>query len=195
MHFVDFLLHLLAFVLELLRSLYGFLIEYVLPLASHVLPVLSRCIIQLTAAFLRVFFNYVVPALASVLRVFLWALTNALSAIGSILLTLMDLEFVYVNSQAVTVCAIFAAIVYFRATERIFRFGNECVHMAALNVRFLWRLLLFCWRSVTYLYSRIFTRNVKKKATQNGSNAIGSIPGKKKSKKNHLNYSNGHKVI
>lgn len=193
MHFVDFLLHLLAFILEILRTFYGFMIEYVLPVASHVLPVLSRCIIQLTAEFLRVFFTYIVPALASLLRAFLWALTNALNALGSILLTLMDLELVYVNSQATIVCVIFAAIVYFRATESIFRFGNECVHMAALNVRFLWRLLLFCWKSVTYLYSKIFTRNVEKKAAQNGTNANGSVLAKKKSKKNHFSYSNGQK--
>lgn len=183
MHFVDFLFNLLAFFMNALRTIYGVFVEYVLPVSSYILPIISKFIIQITAEFLRIFFNYVIPVLANALRIFLWVLTNVLNSFGSILLVLMDLEIAYVNSQAITVSVIILAIIYFRATERILRFGNEFIQMITLNIRFIWHLLQICFRFIIYLYKRLF--KVRTKTTQNDVKIIGTVTEKKSSKK-HL---------
>lgn len=158
MHFIDYLFHLLYLLFWILKSITAFTYEYVLPAIAFVVPILAKSVSQIAGIVLRIFFLYVSPCVLHTVAGLTYLFTRALGALNAAATKLIEsnvnLEVLFTTIIASTLFA----IVYFRATGRVWRFVKECILMSELYVRLVLdvgKMLLVC---VTYIYGKAARR-------------------------------------
>lgn len=155
MHFIDFLLQLLCFIITTIRSIYNFCEEFVVPAVVYVLPVLLKCLGHLTTEFLWIFFSYISPCIIYVLNMIVQLFAHAMNGLGYVLLSIMEIDTKFVNFPAVLIGLGAIGIVYFRITDKVYSFCNDGWQLALMNVRFCLYFVKMFAKFVTYLYRRV----------------------------------------
>lgn len=161
MHFIDFLVHLLYFIITTIRSIYNFCEEFVIPAVVYVLPVVLKCLGHLTTGFLLIFFTYISPCIIYLLNVTVQIFTNAMTGLGCVFLSIMEIDTKFVNFPALLICISVIAVIYFRITDKVFQICKDGWQLTQMNVRFCLHFVKMLTNFVTYLYRRVVVALVK----------------------------------
>lgn len=155
MHFVDFLLHLLCFIIATIRSIYNFCEEFIVPAVVYVLPVLLKCVGHLTTGFLWIFFTYFSPCIIYLLNVIVQLFAHILNGLGYAFLSIMEIDTKFINLPAIFIGLSVIAIIYLRITDKVLNLCKEGWQLTQMNVRFCLHLTKMLSKCVTYLCRRV----------------------------------------
>lgn len=168
MHFIDFLLQLLCFIIATIRSIYNFIDEFIVPAVVYVLPVALKCIGHLVTGFLWIFFTYVSPCIIYLLHALVQLFTHGLNGLGYVFLSVSEIDIKYVNVPAVVIGAIVIVIIYFRITDKIITFCRRGWLLAEMNVLFGVHIVRVFLKCLMYVYRRVVSIFVQSTPTKNG---------------------------
>lgn len=170
MHFIDFLLHLLYFIITTIHSIYNFFEEFVIPTVVYVLPVLLKCLAHLTTGFLWLFFTYISPCIIHLLNVIVHIFAHTMTGLGCVFLSIMEIDTKFVNFPAILISISVIAVIYFRITDKVFQICKDGWQLTQMNVRFCLHFVKMLINFVTYLYRRVVVALVRPVSTTKSVN-------------------------
>lgn len=155
MHFIDFLLQLLCFIITTIRSIYHFCVEFIVPAVVYVLPVFLKCLGHLMTGFLWIYFTYIAPCIIYLLNMIVQVFALTMNGLGYLFLSIAEFDTKFVNVPAILIGLSFVAIIYFRITGKVYNFCKDGWQLTQMNVRFCLHLARMLSIFVTYLYRRM----------------------------------------
>lgn len=158
MHFIDFLLHLLCFIIATVRSIYNFCVEFIVPAVVYVLPVLLKCVGHLITGFLWIYFTYIAPCIIYLLNMVVQIFAHSMNGLGYLFLSIAEFDTKFVNFPAILIGLCFVAVIYFRITGKVYNFCKDGWQLTQMNVRFCLHFTRMLSTFVTYLYRRVVAR-------------------------------------